>query len=39
LLIVGSFQWNVPAVAAQEVPTDYPWSKDAVDAIIKLLKT
>ncbi len=25
LLIVASFLWNVPAIAAQEVPTDYPW--------------
>ncbi len=25
LLILGSFFWNVPAVAAEEVPTGYPW--------------
>lgn len=25
LLILGSFLWNAPAIAAQEAPTGYPW--------------
>jgi len=25
LTIIGSFLWNVPAVAAEEVPSGYPW--------------